>query len=88
VAVKLPLILLTLTRREYPPKFVLMSDILSFFISRELFISFAVVGGVCSLIPMVFSKVIDPIWTSRLGKASYIFMFLSMASFIFSGLLA
>jgi hypothetical protein len=65
-----------------------MSDILSFFISRELFISFAVVGAVCSLIPMLFSKAIDPIWTSRLGKASYIFMFLSMASFIFSGLLA
>jgi len=27
-------------------------------------------------------------WSMRLGKASYLFMFLSMASFIFSGLLA
>jgi hypothetical protein len=65
-----------------------MSEILSFLISREVFISFAVLGGLCSLIPMAFSKGIDPIWTSRLGKASYVFMFLSMASFIFSGLLA
>jgi hypothetical protein len=65
-----------------------MGEILSFFISKEFFITFAVIGGICSLIPMVFSKAIDPNWTYRLGKASYFFMFLSMASFIFSGLLA
>jgi hypothetical protein len=65
-----------------------MSDLLSIFISRELFFTLAVIGGICSLIPMAFAKTLGQEWSKRFGKASYLFMFLSMASFIFSGLLA
>lgn len=65
-----------------------MSDFLSILISREFFITLAVMGGICSLMPMAFAKTLGHSWSMRLGKASYLFMFLSMASFIFSGLLA
>jgi hypothetical protein len=65
-----------------------MGEILSFFMVKEFFVAFAIIGGICSLIPMVFSKTIAPNWTYRLGKVSYFFMFLSMALFIFSGFLA
>lgn len=65
-----------------------MNDFLSILISREFFVTFAVIGGICSLMPMVFEKKLGQNWSMRFGKASYLFMFLSMASFIFSGLLA
>jgi len=65
-----------------------MSNYLSIFISREFFVTLAVIGGICSLMPMILSKTLGQNWSMRLSKASYLFMFLSMASFIFSGLLA
>jgi hypothetical protein len=65
-----------------------MSEFLSILISREMFVSLALIGGACSVMPMMFAKSIGPNWSMRFGKASYVFMFLSMASFIFSGLLA
>jgi hypothetical protein len=37
---------------------------------------------------MAFAKTLGQDWSKRFGKASYLFMILIMASFIFSGLLA
>jgi len=65
-----------------------MGDFLSILTSRELFVTLAVIGGICSLMPMAFAKTLGQDWSMRFGKVSYLFMFLSMASFIFSGLLA
>jgi len=56
--------------------------------AASFFVTLAVIGGICSLMPMAFAKTLGHSWSMRLGKASYLFMFLSMASFIFSGLLA
>lgn len=65
-----------------------MKEVLTFLISRELFIALALIGGAFSLLPMLMSKTLAPIWVVRFNKLSYFFMFLSIASFIFSGLLS
>jgi hypothetical protein len=59
------------------------------FLSREVIISLAVLGGVASLLAMVLQARpnADPIWIGRMNRAAYVLMGISIALFVGRGLL-